>query len=352
MAGVDAGAGVAKEAVRSTFHGKEEVDYQGRSWIEAPKGVRPDDGDHECFLPKKCIHKYTGHTKGVQSLQFFPGTGHLLLSGSLDSKVKIWDTASDRSVRRTYMGHTGAVRQVRFAADGRRFSSASYDRHVKIWDTETGACVQDLSNGSVPFCTTWYPEDNNIILVGTANRKVLQYDIRSGEEVLQYNYHLGPVNSITFFDENRRIATTSDDKKVLIWEYNAPVPIKYIQDPSMHAIATTALHPSGEAFAGQSMDNQIVVYWSGERCGLNRKKRFAGHVVAGFACQIGFSPNGQYIVSGDGEGQVWFWDWKSTKMLKKLKCHEGGPATDVAWHPLQPSWVATCGWDGLVKLWD
>jgi hypothetical protein len=74
---------------KSTFHGKSEYDYQGRSWIEPPKGLHPDGGDHECFLPKKCIHKFTGHTKGVQSIQFFPNTGHLLLSGSMDSKVKV-----------------------------------------------------------------------------------------------------------------------------------------------------------------------------------------------------------------------------------------------------------------------
>lgn len=42
-------------------------------------GLRPDDGDHQCFIPKKCVHKYTGHTKGVQAIEFFPEYGHLLL---------------------------------------------------------------------------------------------------------------------------------------------------------------------------------------------------------------------------------------------------------------------------------
>lgn len=41
----------------------------------------------------------------------------------------------------------------------------------------------------------------------------MQYDVRSGEVALEYNYHLGPVNAILFIDENRRIVTTSDDKK-------------------------------------------------------------------------------------------------------------------------------------------
>jgi WD40 repeat protein len=42
-------------------------------------------------------------------------------SGSLDCKVKIWDVVGPgRPVKRTYLGHTGAVRQVNFNNDGRR----------------------------------------------------------------------------------------------------------------------------------------------------------------------------------------------------------------------------------------
>jgi hypothetical protein len=58
-------AGMSKEETKTVFHGKQQRDYQGRSWIEPPRGVRPDN-DHECFVPKKCLHTYTGHTKGVQ----------------------------------------------------------------------------------------------------------------------------------------------------------------------------------------------------------------------------------------------------------------------------------------------
>ncbi len=58
-------AGMSIEETKSVFHGKQQRDYQGRSWIEPPKGVRPDP-DHDCFIPKKLIHTWTGHTKGVQ----------------------------------------------------------------------------------------------------------------------------------------------------------------------------------------------------------------------------------------------------------------------------------------------
>ena len=77
-------------------------------------------------------------------------------------------------------------------------------------------------------------------------------------------------------------------------------------------------------------------------------------------------------MSGDGQGKLHFWDWKTTKSFRKFnviphvaclnlvhlflmiaqQAHDNGPCIGAIWHPIEPSWVATCGWDGLVKLWD
>jgi pre-mRNA-processing factor 17 len=73
-------------------------------------------------------------------------------------------------------------------------------------------------------------------------------------------------------------------------------------------------------FAAQSLDNQILIY-SADNFRQNRKKRFAGHSVAGYACQIGFSPDGKWISSGDSNGDVVFWDWKSGRIKSRLKGH-------------------------------
>jgi pre-mRNA-processing factor 17 len=86
-------------------------------------------------------------------------------------------------------------------------------------------------------------------------------------------------------------------------------------------LATWSLPPCPDKyFAAQSLDNQILVY-STDNFRQNRKKRFAGHSVAGYACQVGFSPDGKWISSGDGEGNVVFWDWKTGRIKSRLKAH-------------------------------
>lgn len=223
---------------------------------------------------------------------------------------------------------------------------------MRYWDTETGQCVSTLCNRKVPYQVKFHPSEHNSFMMAASDNRLWQWDLNTGETVQEYNHHLSVVNSVLFTDDGRRFVSTSDDKKILIWEYGIPVPMKYISDPSMHAIPTTGLHPWEQHWAAQSMENEIHVYAARDRFRRLRKKVFSGHTNAGFACQMTFSPNGKFLASGDGEGRLFVWDWKSTKQLRRFRAHEDGPCIDAQWHPLDPSWVATAGWDGVIKLWD
>ncbi|KAF9158326.1 hypothetical protein BGX21_004072 [Mortierella sp. AD011] len=347
---------IAPGSEKTTFHGKEEYDYLGRTYMHVPQdldvNLLGEPGTKECFVPKKLLHTWTGHNKGVSAIRFFPRSAHLLLSGSMDSKVKIWDVYHDRRVLRTYMGHSKAVRDVAFNNDGSKFLSASYDRNMKLWDTETGQCISTFTTKKIPYVVKFNPDDDkqNIFLAGCSDHKIYQFDINSGEVIQEYDQHLGPVNSITFVDDNRRFVTTSDDKSLRAWEFDIPVVIKYIAEPDMHSMPAVALSPNQKWLACQSLDNQIFVYGAKNRFRQNRKKLFAGHMVAGYACQPSFSPDGRYLSSGDSEGNLWIWDWKSCKVHKKFKAHNE-VVIDCAWHPHETSLVATASWDSTIKLW-
>jgi pre-mRNA-processing factor 17 len=54
---------------------------------------------------------------------------------------------------------------------------------------------------------------------------------------------------------------------------------------------------------------QIVTYLTKDRFKQNRKKTFKGHNTAGYACQVNFSPDAKYVMSGEAGPWAWAWTW-------------------------------------------
>lgn len=164
---------------KSILHIKDAYDYQGRSFLHVPSdvGVNLKSGEppEKCFIPKKLLFTWSGHSKGVSAIKWFPRSAHLMLSCSMDCKVKLWEVYNERRCVRTYIGHKLAVRDICFNNDGTRFLSAGYDRYVKLWDTETGKCISQFSNKKVAYCVKFNPdrEKQHLFVAGTSDKKIV-----------------------------------------------------------------------------------------------------------------------------------------------------------------------------------
>jgi pre-mRNA-processing factor 17 len=223
----------------SIFHGKHEL-IDGRSYLSPPLHYG------------RMLHTYTGHSKGVTSLQFFPKTGHFLMTSSFDGRLKLWDVLTHKWCVRTYIGHEENVRSFDFSPnDGHKFISAGLDKVIQEWDTETGKVIHSYNNKRMPFCAKIHPTFNNSFIVGNDDARIYQYDMRDGWMVLKYEAeHMNSVNTLTFINEGRNFVSTADEKKICYWEFGIPVMIKHINEPDMSPISATATHPNGKYFAG------------------------------------------------------------------------------------------------------
>lgn len=161
------------------FSVKDPTDYQGRSFLHAPHDVgvnlRSSSHPDRCFLPKAHIHTWTGHTKGISAIRLIPKTAHLLLSASMDSRVKVWEVYKERRCIRTYYGHRQAIKDVAWNNNGEQFLSAGYDRYIKLWDTETGDVVHRFTSRKIPFCVKFHPDHNkqHLFVAGTSDKKII-----------------------------------------------------------------------------------------------------------------------------------------------------------------------------------
>uniref|UniRef100_A0A914QLF8 Uncharacterized protein n=1 Tax=Panagrolaimus davidi TaxID=227884 RepID=A0A914QLF8_9BILA len=110
--------------------------------------------------------------------------------------------------------------------------------------------------------------------------------------------------------------------------------------------------PDEKWIVGQAMDNRLVLFQLiDDKLKFSKKHAFRGHNVAGYACTSDFSPEMSFICSGDAQGRVFIWDWKTHKIVTRWKAHDNVCITTL-WHPHEKSRVLTAGWDGDIKMWN
>lgn len=110
-------------------------------------------------------------------------------------------------------------------------------------------------------------------------------------------------------------------------------------------------HPHNATFIAQSNGNYIAIFSSRAPFKLDRYKRYANHSVSGFPIKCNFSQDGNEIVSGSADGYIYFYNHKSSQLLRKIKAFQE-PCVDVVFHPQIPNVIASCSWNGEISIFD
>jgi len=102
--------------------------------------------------------------------------GTLLVSGSADHTIKLWDVQTGGTVK-TFCGHTHLVLSVSISADNTMIASGSRDQTIRLWDIGTGQCCvieehkDDINNVS------FSPKNPQLFLSASEDGTVRQWGI-------------------------------------------------------------------------------------------------------------------------------------------------------------------------------
>ncbi|KAJ6564297.1 hypothetical protein B0H19DRAFT_1026095, partial [Mycena capillaripes] len=123
-----------------------------------------------------------GHTNQVTSVAFSPdGKRIIIVSGSDDLTVRIWDAQTGAALGEPLEGHTNGVTSVAFSPDGKRIVSGSDDLTVRIWDAQTGAALGEPLEGHTNRVTSVaFSPDGNRIVSGSWDCTVRIWDAKTG----------------------------------------------------------------------------------------------------------------------------------------------------------------------------
>ncbi|XP_014664029.1 PREDICTED: WD repeat-containing protein 24-like [Priapulus caudatus] len=129
-------------------------------------------------------HVFTLHKRTVNKVSFHPTDVNLLLSGSLDGTMMLFDLRQ-KEVASTFHAGTDCVRDVSFSPHHYFTFSATHDSVVDLWDMRrTDKCERQFTahNGPV-FSCDWHPEDKRWIATAGRDKAIKVWDI-------QYKPHL------------------------------------------------------------------------------------------------------------------------------------------------------------------
>ncbi|CAO3591956.1 unnamed protein product [Absidia cylindrospora] len=185
---------------------------------------------------------FKGKNQCIYSIDVHPN-GKRLVTGSLDTTVKIWNTEPIYNEQAekdpqcpkllcTLTSHGGAVLCVRWSKNGRYLASSSdNDNVIIIWELDSEANSTSASGDSEVKQETWRPVKH---LRGHDS----MYRT-SPVEVNKITQHSGFVKGIAFNPAGKYLASQSDDKKVKIWRTSNWHKEAEVKDPFYKASGTS-----------------------------------------------------------------------------------------------------------------
>ena len=117
----------------------------------------------------------SGHTDEVNSLDFSLD-GALLVSGSNDKTVKLWDIQTG-GVIKTFHGHTNWVQSVSISPDCTTIASGSKDKKICLWDPQTGECCRVIEGHKSHITFVGFSPTNSKLLTSASGGAIHHWDM-------------------------------------------------------------------------------------------------------------------------------------------------------------------------------
>ncbi len=268
---------------------------------------------------------------------------------------------SDRSIIKTFKGHTFEVRQLKKSRDGKRILTASGDNTLRLWDVDTGATLRvfrspkgaiegqglspdgnfvaaALEDGNVTvwsvdgltpesarvvhesdFTSLSWSRDGQYVLSASQDGKAVMSDVSTGHpefSIPEANDQYGSpsVNAATFTPDGMRIVTTDSEGRVRLWRTQTGDPVSMIgkmEDGGLEYGSALQVTPDGKYV--------LVAYNAGiavfdlQATDAKPLRSFVAANVRFF--NVAVSPDGKLVAGGAPDGTVYVWDFEKGRLL-------------------------------------
>ncbi|XP_060069000.1 WD repeat-containing protein 25-like [Ylistrum balloti] len=313
-------------------------------------------------IPRNSEINIKGHSGPVNRMKWNVAMySHLLLSVAMDGRMKVWNIWStlDPCVQSLNV-HTKAVKDACWSHSGKETVSCGYDKVAILCDVDQGKQLTKFQHESYVNCVKCHPDNSNLFVSGSYN--ILQaWDRRTPDRPIRefvYKDNTGQVQDVIFSVDGKSLFCCCDilsrdsaDRNIMAWDFSSGVVLSNQIYQERYSCTRLQLHPTQSHFLAQTNGDYIAIFSTNKPFKLNKAKRFQGHKGNGYVVGFDLSVDGSHVVSGSADGNVYFYNYNTGHVLQTLTTGLD-VCTDVAVHPVLPSTVACCGWNGHIQVWS
>jgi WD40 repeat protein len=283
--------------------------------------------------------EFRAHSKAVSRAIFSPD-GKQVLSWGEDGKLRLWDAKDGKQVG-DFDGQWQAIRTASFSCDGRKVLSGDLAT-VRLWDADSQEELQRFQVGGRVAQVIFSPGGQ--IRAACDQTGLWLWNLGTGRDVHHYCDAWNDPLDVAYSQDGRRCVCADNHCKVRIWDLQTNRVLVRMKRPD-DVVLRVAFSRDARYVLSCSAGGDVRL-WDSRTGELLRKFEDDG-----MASCVGFSPDGQWAVSGYGGGPyLAVWEVATGRQVRRLY-GQRSCAQSVAFS--SDGRRVICGAeDGFVRIWN
>ena len=168
------------------------------------------------YVTGKDLYRLQAHKKAVTCI-YFTSDGKLMLTGSKDKTIKVWDAATGNLLHNLPCRRAGKVQSLYVTPDGNTVIAGitELSRGLRFYDMNAGVETENYEIGNMEHFDV--APDGVSFAIGSLNRKMYLFNLKKRAITAELKGHKRWVTDVCYNNTGRVLFSGSNDNKVFAW---------------------------------------------------------------------------------------------------------------------------------------